>query len=96
MGTIAANNDSTQRVGGRIPGGGGMPAFTLTAPEPSALPVLLAVPHAGRAYPGSLLERMRNPGFAALRLEDRYADVLAERVGRQTGAALLWPTLRAR
>ena len=89
MGTIAANNDSTQRVGGRIPGGGGMPAFTLTAPEPSALPVLLAVPHAGRAYPGSLLERMRNPGFAALRLEDRYADVLAERVGRQTGAALL-------
>ncbi|WP_423142129.1 N-formylglutamate amidohydrolase [Parablastomonas sp. CN1-191] len=75
--------------GGSIPGGGGTPAFTLTLGDPSPLPVLLAVPHAGRAYPGTLLERMRNPGFAALRLEDRFADLLAERVARETGAALL-------
>jgi len=75
--------------GGSIPGGHGTPAFTLTAPRPSAVPILIAVPHAGRAYPGSLLERMRNPGFAALKLEDRYVDRLAERVAAQTGAALL-------
>jgi N-formylglutamate amidohydrolase len=56
---------------------------------PSAIPVLVAVPHAGRAYPGSLLERMRNPGFAALRLEDRYVDRLAENVAAATGASLL-------
>lgn len=86
---VGADNDSTRRVGGLIPGDEGVPAFSLTVTEPSALPVLLAVPHAGRAYPVSLLERMRNPGFAALRLEDRYADVLADRVARETGAALL-------
>jgi N-formylglutamate amidohydrolase len=47
------------------------------------------VPHAGRTYPGSLLERMRNPGFAALRLEDRFVDKLAAEVAEQTGATLL-------
>ena len=75
--------------GGSIPGGQGGHAFTLTAPRPSPVPVLIAVPHAGRAYPGSLLERMRNPGFAALKLEDRYVDRLAQRVAEQTGATLL-------
>lgn len=81
---------ATRRTdGGTIPGGQGEPAFTLLAPQPSAVPILIAVPHAGRAYPGSLLERMRNPGFAALKLEDRYVDRLAERVAAQTGAALL-------
>ncbi|MCU9611779.1 N-formylglutamate amidohydrolase, partial [Escherichia coli] len=43
----------------------------------------------GRTYPGSLLERMRNPGFAALRLEDRYVDLVGERIAEKTGAALL-------
>ena len=81
--------DSPRREGGSIPGSGGVPAFVVDAPEPSALPVLIAVPHAGRAYPGTLLERMRNPGFAALKLEDRYVDRLAEAIARETGAALL-------
>ncbi|MDP3906834.1 N-formylglutamate amidohydrolase [Novosphingobium sp.] len=81
--------DSLRIDGGLIPGGQGGCAFTLTAPQPSAVPILIAVPHAGRRYPGSLLERMRNPGFAALRLEDRYVDRLAERVAAQTGATLL-------
>lgn len=76
-------------AGGQIPGSAGLHAFTLTGPEPSAIPVLIAVPHAGRAYPGSLLERMRNPGFAALRLEDRYVDLLAKNVAAATGASLL-------
>ena len=81
--------DSPRQHGGEIPGSGGIPAFTLIAPRPSALPVLIAVPHAGRAYPGSLIARMRNPRFAALKLEDRYVDHLAEQVARETGAALL-------
>lgn len=81
--------DSQRREGGSIPGSAGVPAFTLTLSEPSALPVLIAVPHAGRAYPGTLLEQMRNPGFAALKLEDRYVDRLAEAVARETGASLL-------
>jgi N-formylglutamate amidohydrolase len=85
----ARPTDSLRTHGGTIPDSEGSAAFSLTLPEPSALPLLIAVPHAGRAYPGSLLERMRNPGFAALKLEDRYVDRLAVEVARQTGAALL-------
>lgn len=81
--------DSHVRSGGVIPGSGGASAFVVKVPQPSAIPVLIAVPHAGRAYPHSLLERMRHPGSAALRLEDRYVDLLAEAVARDTGAALL-------
>lgn len=81
--------DSLRQAGGEIPDSGGVPAFTFTAPQPSRIPVLIAVPHAGRAYPGSLLEHMRNPGFAALKLEDRYVDRLAEQIAAATGAALL-------
>lgn len=80
--------DSHYATGGNIPGSG-LHAFTLSGPTPSAIPVLIAVPHAGRSYPCSLLERMRNPGFAALRLEDRYVDLLAEKVAAATGATLL-------
>lgn len=81
--------DSEWTGGGQIPGVADHPAFSLRQPTPSAIPVLIAVPHAGRAYATSLLERMRNPGFAALRLEDRYVDRLGEAVARATGAALL-------
>ncbi len=87
--TNGTARDSHRLDGGTIPGSHGIPAFTLTFAEPSAVPILIAVPHAGRAYPGSLLERMRNPGFAALRLEDRYVDRLAEKVAQACGAALL-------
>lgn len=82
-------SDSHRLAGGEIPGSAGLSAFHLSGPEPSPIPVLIAVPHAGRAYPGSLLERMRNPGFAALRLEDRFVDRLAEQVAVATGATLL-------
>ncbi len=81
--------DSHRFEGGEIPGSHGVPAFILSGEEPSPIPVVIAVPHAGRGYTGSLIERMRNPGFAALRLEDRYVDRLAEGVARQTGAKLL-------
>lgn len=81
--------DSPVRFGGEIPASGGAAAFSLKAPEPSRVPVLIAVPHAGRSYPHSLLERMRHPSYASLRLEDRYVDRLAERIAAETGAALL-------
>lgn len=81
--------ESRKRGGGTIPGTGGHRAFSLIAREPLPLPVLLAVPHAGRVYPRELLDRMRHPGSACLRLEDRFADLLAEAVARETGATLL-------
>ncbi len=83
------SSDSLLQRGGAIPGEPGLAAFSLTMPQPSALPVLIAVPHAGRAYPGAVIEQMRNPGSATLKLEDRYADRLGEAVARATGAALL-------
>ncbi|MFN5781205.1 MAG: N-formylglutamate amidohydrolase, partial [Novosphingobium sp.] len=83
------SSDSTVITGGTVPGGQGQPAYSLRLADPSAVPVLIAVPHAGRAYPGSLIEQMRHPGYAALRLEDRYVDLLGEAVARETGAALL-------
>lgn len=85
----AGQADSLRLEGGTIPDGSGAAAFRLSGPQPSQVPVLIAVPHAGRAYPGSVIESMRNPGFAALRLEDRYVDRLAEEAARRTGAMLL-------
>lgn len=85
----AAAGDSRERNGGQVPGSPGLPAFTLSGPEPSALPILIAVPHAGRAYPAPLLDRMRHPSFAPLRLEDRHVDRLAWAVAEETGASLL-------
>jgi N-formylglutamate amidohydrolase len=82
-------NEFAAGGGGQIPELPGVPAFMLVAPKPSDIPVLIAVPHAGRAYPGSVIEQMRNPGYASLRLEDRYVDVLAKAVATATGAALL-------
>jgi len=79
---------------GGAPGDGshaesGEPPFTLSLQEQPSIPVLLAVPHAGRAYPPGLLARMRHPGLASLRLEDRFIDLVAQEVARETGAALL-------
>ena len=41
------------------------------------LPVLVSVPHAGRDYPDSIFANLRLPPASLLRLEDRYADLLA-------------------
>jgi N-formylglutamate amidohydrolase len=88
QGEMAGDSAQVQE-GGAIPGTGGIAAFQLVSPEPSAIPVLIAAPHGGRIYPPALVERMRNPGFAALRLEDRYVDRLAHAVAAATGSALL-------
>lgn len=81
--------DSLTRSGGTIPGTDGAPAFALRRPRPMPVPVLIAVPHAGRHYPEDLTQRMRAPGRAAPRLEDRYVDLVGEAVARETGAVLL-------
>src|SRR6476661_2962161 len=74
--------------GGTIPGTS-QPAFVLTLVAGSPVPILIAAPHAGRVYPAALAARMRDPAYAAHRLEDRHVDVLAEGVAQTTGAALL-------
>lgn len=86
---LGETGESLIARGGMIPGAPGVPAFTLDFADPSPIPILIAVPHAGRAYPPSLVDRMRNPGSVAIRLEDRLADKLAERIAAATGAALL-------
>lgn len=75
--------------GGRVPEFNDAPAFTLAALPKPRLPVLIAVPHAGRAYPPGVVARMRDPAAAQLRLEDRYVDRLGALIARDTGAGLL-------
>ena len=84
-----SQGDSLNRRGGLIPGSDSAPAFTLRRPRPQPVPILIAVPHAGRHYPAKLTERLRAPAEATLRLEDRYVDLVAEAVAKETGAALL-------
>lgn len=86
---MTGQGDSLLIEGGYVPGQPESPAFSLRHFDPSPIPVMIAVPHAGRAYATSLLERMRHPAFAAPRLEDRYVDLLATRVAAETRAALL-------
>ncbi|WP_082835838.1 N-formylglutamate amidohydrolase [Croceicoccus bisphenolivorans] len=74
--------------GGSIPGLS-RPAFTLQRPAALQIPVLIAVPHAGRAYPPELLARMRFPDATPLRLEDRFVDEVARQAATRCGAALL-------
>ena len=80
---------SEWRAGGAIPGAPGVAAFAQRLPHPAPLPILIAVPHAGRHYPESLTGRMRHPADAPLRLEDRLVDLLAEEVASATGASLI-------
>lgn len=75
--------------GGRVAPDSAEPAFCLVAPHEQALPVVIAVPHAGRAYPDDLLARMRAPDLCRLRLEDRHVDHLGIAIAEATGAVLL-------
>ncbi len=82
------SDDSLIMRGGTIPGST-KPAFTLQTPHDSPIPVLIAAPHAGRDYPDTVLQLMRDPSYSTLRLEDRYVDRIATEVARLTGAGLL-------
>ncbi|QZP06853.1 N-formylglutamate amidohydrolase [Caenibius sp. WL] len=87
--TTRTRGDSQPETGGKIPGSDGHAAFSLDAREPSLLPILLAVPHAGQVYPSSLLAMMRDPRRNAVRLEDRHIDRVARYAAAETGAGLL-------
>jgi N-formylglutamate amidohydrolase len=87
--TGSARRDSRNARGGKIPGTAGEPAYTLSLRDPAPVPVLIAVPHAGRTYPAELAGLLRNQAVASMRLEDRFADFVARAVARETGAALL-------
>ncbi len=70
-------------------GGTHGPAFSYSAPKSMPMPVLIAVPHAGRSYPGESLADMRDPGLGQLRLEDRHIDQVGIRTAKATGTGLL-------
>jgi N-formylglutamate amidohydrolase len=68
--------------------------FVMPALQPSG-PVLMAVPHAGRHYPPSLLAAAR-VGEEALRpLEDRFADLLPLAAEAEGHAVIRMPMARA-
>ncbi len=75
--------------GGLIGEGLDLPAFHYCTPTSMPLPVLIAVPHAGRAYPQSVFDQMRDKELCQLRLEDRYVDRLGVGIARETGTGLL-------
>ncbi len=52
------------------------PPFIIIGPQPPERPVILAVPHAGRAYSAALLADAAVPLSVLRRLEDRLADQL--------------------
>lgn len=85
--------DLLQVTGGKIPcaqsGTDCGPAFTHVAPQSMPMPVLIAVPHAGRGYPGDVIEGFRDSELSQLRLEDRYVDQLGIAMAKATGTGLL-------
>lgn len=50
--------------------------FSLDGLSTARLPVLVAVPHAGRDYPDEILQNLRVAPHVLERLEDRHADML--------------------
>ncbi|MBX9662380.1 MAG: N-formylglutamate amidohydrolase [Novosphingobium sp.] len=85
----ASLSGAATSCGGCVPGLEGTPAFTVWQHDPSPVPVVIAVPHAGRSYPPELVARMRQPAYSAPRLEDRLVDLVGRAVAERTGAALL-------
>jgi N-formylglutamate amidohydrolase len=59
-----------------FPADGDLPPFVVIGPPVPQRPVLLTVPHAGRAYRADLLAAARVPLAVLRRLEDRRADLL--------------------
>jgi N-formylglutamate amidohydrolase len=54
--------------------------FSMHATALPRIPVLVSVPHAGRDYPEQIFSALRLPRASLVRLEDRYADLLARDV----------------
>ena len=83
------HGDSRREISGGLIPGSGAPAFSIRGVREARIPVLIAAPHAGRAYPADIEAGLRNPGIAKLRLEDRLVDELAHLVADLAGAATL-------
>ena len=86
------SGSSPQRAmitGGRVSCWEDAPAFTFAAPQEMPLPVVIAVPHGGRAYFPDLVARMRAPELCQLRLEDRHIDQLGAAISQKINSALL-------
>ena len=75
--------------GGQIPGMLKSASFSWSEGDEWGVPVLISAPHGGRAYSSALLQAMRFSEKAALKLEDRHVDRLAEAVAKATGASVL-------
>ena len=69
--------------------------FSLHNIDHLATPVLLSVPHAGRVYPDALFDNLRLPPEVLVRLEDRYADLLAKEAIGASASAIVANTARA-
>lgn len=54
--------------------------FSVHGTDSPRIPVLVCVPHAGRDYPPEVFASLRLPPASLVRLEDRYADLLARDV----------------
>lgn len=63
--------------------------FSLAGLANARVPVLVAVPHAGRDYPDEIAANARVSPQVLERLEDRYADLLASMVAAATGCTTL-------
>lgn len=72
-----------------------MSGFATYGVEALAIPVLVSVPHAGRDYPDIVFSALRLPRPALLRLEDRYADLLARNLMRSESPIILAQRARA-
>jgi N-formylglutamate amidohydrolase len=55
----------------------GTSGFSVQNADQLSVPILISVPHAGRDYPAEIYDNLRLPAASLLRLEDRYADLLA-------------------
>ena len=75
-------------TGGCIPGTG-QAAFRHTDPDDARVPLVVAVPHAGRHYSDALLAKLRNPSIIPTELEDRLVDRVAVPAALQSGAAVI-------
>lgn len=64
-------------------------AFVFRSLSEPPVPIVVAVPHAGRLYPKDLLDDARDPTLLERRLEDRFVDEIARRVSASLGASLL-------
>jgi N-formylglutamate amidohydrolase len=71
------------------------PAFSILGPATPRSPVLLAVPHAGRAYPAEVVARARVPMERLRALEDRHAERLVAQAVDAGATAIVAHVARA-